>query len=179
MPSTPEASHRSGRCEAQRATPLARCVQNRRLKRHGKAVVGDDQGLQGVRLTRDAAVEKYFIFRRMSRVSEVSPRTCGSFVERFARYNFSFFVGCADVVDCSFRLALSFSPFRERCCAGCAFSGRRKRSRFPALSRGRGDALRGSVGRHLIFARAACRPINWNNFPDCDSRHGISGNRCL
>jgi len=179
VPSTPEASHRSGRCEAQRATPLARCVQNRRLKRHGKAVVGDDQGLQGVRLTRDAAVEKYFIFRRMSRVSEVSPRTCGSFVERFARYNFSFFVGCADAVDCSFRLALSCAPFGERCFAGYACSGRRKRSRSPALSRCRTDALRGSVGRHLMFAQPACGSINWNNVADCDPRHGNSNNRCL
>ena len=54
-------------------------------------------------------------------------------MEQFARRNFSFLVGCADGVDCSFRRALAHSPYRERCFVACAFSGRRKRARSDGL----------------------------------------------
>lgn len=68
-----------------------------------------------------------------SRFSEVPQTTCGALVEQFARHNFSFLVGCADGVDCSFRRALSGSPYRERCFVACAFHGRRKRARSHGL----------------------------------------------
>ena len=54
-------------------------------------------------------------------------------MEQFARRNFSFLVGCADGVDCSFSRALSCSPYRERCFVACVFSGRRKRARSDGL----------------------------------------------
>ena len=52
-----------------------------------------------------------------SRYLEVPQRTCRDLVQQFVNHGFSFLVGCADGVDRSFRRALAFSPYKDRCFA--------------------------------------------------------------
>jgi len=80
--------------------------------------------------------EKYFRFAvpemsvlfAGSRYLEVPQRTCQDLVQQFAEYSFSFLVGCAGGVDRSFRKALAYSPYKDRCFVACAFPHRIKHS---------------------------------------------------
>jgi len=63
-----------------------------------------------------------------SRYLEVSHRTCTELIEAFAGQGFSFYIGCADGVDRSFRRAVARSSFQDRCFVACAFSYRMKYS---------------------------------------------------
>jgi len=63
-----------------------------------------------------------------SRFLEVPQRTCQGLIEGFARLGFSFYVGCAQGVDGSFRRALARSPYRDISFVACAFPQRTKPS---------------------------------------------------
>jgi len=63
-----------------------------------------------------------------SRFCDVPQRTCQELIQALAHLGFSFYIGCADGVDRSFRGALTKSPYRERCFVGCAFPHRVKHS---------------------------------------------------
>jgi len=82
------------------------------------------------------ATEKYFRFSvpdmsvvfAGSRFLEVPQRTCKELISQCARHGFSFYTGCAEGVDRSFRRALANSPYKDRCFVACAFAQRVKYS---------------------------------------------------
>lgn len=67
-----------------------------------------------------------------SRNLTLPKQTCSCLIEAFARLGFGFFVGCANGVDRSFRLAMADSSYQDKCFVACAFENRTK----PAYSYG-------------------------------------------
>jgi hypothetical protein len=63
-----------------------------------------------------------------SRRLYVSQEICKYLLTQFGEHGFSFYVGCAEGVDRSFRKALSLSGYRKKSFVACAFEERRKRS---------------------------------------------------
>jgi hypothetical protein len=61
-----------------------------------------------------------------SRYKIVPQQTCRNLVHQFGIKGFSFFVGCAEGVDRSFRRELSQSEYKDRCFVACAFEQRLK-----------------------------------------------------
>ena len=61
-----------------------------------------------------------------SRYQVVPKKTCHKLVHQLGRQGFSFFVGCAEGVDRSFRRVLAQSEFKDRCFVACAFAQRLK-----------------------------------------------------
>jgi hypothetical protein len=63
-----------------------------------------------------------------SRNNTLPKQSCSDLLEAFARLGFGFFVGCANGVDRSFRLAMANSSYQDRCFIACAFEKRTKLS---------------------------------------------------
>ena len=72
------------------------------------------------------SVQKLGVLFAGSRHQEVPQYICKSLIHGLAGDGFSFWVGCANGVDRSFRKSLSESAFTDRVFVGCAFKGRVK-----------------------------------------------------
>jgi hypothetical protein len=59
-----------------------------------------------------------------SRHRHVPQQTCKDLLQAFDSNGFTFYVGCANGVDRSFRRALSQSPYQDHCFVACAFKHR-------------------------------------------------------
>ena len=68
-----------------------------------------------------------------SRYQEVPQSICTELIEAFAGQGFSFYIGCADGVDRSFRRAVARSFYQDRCFVACAFLYRLKYSHSYSL----------------------------------------------
>ena len=71
------------------------------------------------------AVQKLGVLFAGSRHQEVPQSMCKALIQGLAGDGFSFWVGCANGVDRSFRKSLSESAFTDRVFVGCAFRGSR------------------------------------------------------
>ena len=67
------------------------------------------------------AVQKLGVLFAGSRHQEVPQSMCKALIQGLAGDGFSFWVGCANGVDRSFRKSLSESAFTDRVFVGCAF----------------------------------------------------------
>ncbi len=72
------------------------------------------------------AVQKLGVLFAGSRHQEVPQSMCKALIQGLAGDGFSFWVGCANGVDRSFRKSLSESAYTDRVFVGCAFRGRVK-----------------------------------------------------
>ena len=72
------------------------------------------------------AVQKLGVLFAGSRHQEVPQSMCKALIQGLAGDGFSFWVGCANGVDRSFRKSLSESGYTDRVFVGCAFRGRVK-----------------------------------------------------